>query len=180
MTDLAGQPAAHPSWCDPEHCTAPAVHPTRIEYKGGESSRQGQHRSAPLADDAVVFEADQVYLSQSASAPWKCDTYLNVESGSPQRRMMMRLGSDSSLVWAILAHLSDDARLYPLLYEDEAAKRGIIWRPLSTEDALPEPRTTNAKPAPLVDAPIVDERETTEIVDPYYSGDYVTMFGDDE
>jgi hypothetical protein len=156
---LAGQPVVHPSWCDPAYCTAPATYPAAAER-----GRSGEHRSAPLGEDGAVFEGDQVYLSQAASVPWKCETYLNIRTSDVlgrDRRMSISMDYTSPLMWAVLAQADDLYREYPTLMQAEGVKRGGPWRPLSVADALPEPRET----APIVDVPTVDDRKPAKIVD---------------
>lgn len=131
MTFLSGQPITHPAWCDRELCTAPEVYPTMA------STHYGAHRSATLAE--VGYPAKEVYLSELV-APWKCTTHLCVAG-----KKSIPLEWNSPLVWAILAHVQEEARAYPSLYQIEAEKHGLTWHPLAADDpSLPEPRAVDA------------------------------------
>lgn len=114
--ELGGQPVTHPSWCVLELCTAPATYPT--EYTA--ATAHMKHRSEALATDAVVFEGDEIYLSQSVAAPWRCETFLNIkvkDDRGGSRQMSVALTTNHPLLWAILAHAHDLNQEYPTLME---------------------------------------------------------------
>lgn len=171
---LAGQPVKHPSWCDPTYCTAPATYPA-VSERGNHT----EHRSAPLGKDGMVFEGDQVYLAQSTSVPWECETFLKIEAvdiaaGGQPRHLSIPLDFTAPLLWAILARADDLYREYPLVMQAEGVKQGGPWRPLAPADPLPEPRVTSsddvtteegrrpAEPAASAVPPLADDSSASD------------------
>jgi hypothetical protein len=76
-------PLEHPSWCDPEQCTADPAATDRAGYRVGHG---GEHRSAPIRLDLgasielLPARSGTAYLSEAA-APWRCSPYLRVRVG---------------------------------------------------------------------------------------------------
>ncbi|MEN3362431.1 MAG: hypothetical protein V7637_6413, partial [Mycobacteriales bacterium] len=87
LTRAAAEPAPaaleHPSWCDPERCTADSAATDRDGYRVGHG---GEHQSAPIRLDLsasielLPARSGTAYLSEAA-APWRCSAYLRVRVG---------------------------------------------------------------------------------------------------
>jgi len=72
----------HPSWCDPDRCTADPAATTRDGYHAG---APGEHRSAPIAfrlgAASWLPARDGTAWLTEACAPWQCAPYLRVQVG---------------------------------------------------------------------------------------------------
>ena len=76
--------AAHPTWCDPEHCTAD-LEAVRADRS---ASERGQHRSGPVRlglPGAILLPSTTgtAFLSQAA-AEWDCVIYVRLCLGEHQ------------------------------------------------------------------------------------------------
>jgi len=86
-TRTAARPAPaaleHPSWCDPERCTADPAATSRAGYRVGHG---GEHRSASIPLDLsasielLPARSGTAHLSESV-APWRCSPYVRVRLG---------------------------------------------------------------------------------------------------
>jgi hypothetical protein len=85
-TDQTGPAAVtlvHPSWCDPDRCTADPASTASNGYQPGDG---GEHRSALVRLDLgtsielLPGRLGTAHLSEAA-APWRCSSYLRVRLG---------------------------------------------------------------------------------------------------
>jgi hypothetical protein len=109
-------PLEHPSWCDPERCTADPAARDRASYRVGHG---GEHRSAPSGPDLsasielLPARSGTAYLSEAA-APWHCSPYLRVRVGGagvslPVDDARPLLAGLSALVASAVPDGADDA-----------------------------------------------------------------------
>jgi hypothetical protein len=121
LTRAAAEPTApvaleHPSWCDPERCTANPTATDRASYRVGHG---GEHRSAPIGLDLgasielLPARSGSAYLSEAA-APWRCSPYLRVRVGGagvslPVENARPLLVALSALVASVVPDGADEA-----------------------------------------------------------------------
>lgn len=118
----------HPTWCDPERCTAPKVRPEKYD-----SRAMGAHQSQEIVMGTGLAGQELRLALWRGVAPWDTDTFLTVESGDQAQGRWSTAVSDTGQGFALFSLLAqavgEQARTWPLLYGERFGYVGEATAP---------------------------------------------------
>lgn len=111
----------HPSWCDPEACTAVEFIPTNEEYRQLGTERSGEHRSKVLVARGYGPQGDLSVQLLQLVAPWPCGTYLRMMTADGEQAWTTEAGQAGlgfALYELLGQEVKDSVREFPTLYAE--------------------------------------------------------------
>ena len=111
----------HPSWCDPEACTAVEFVPTNEEYRQLGTDRSGEHRSKVLVARGYGPQGDLSVQLLQAVAPWACWKYLSMITAGGEQSWTTEAGQAGlgfALYELLGQEVKDSVREFPTLYAE--------------------------------------------------------------